>query len=161
MLTLPRMQPRRLTTRLAIALILLGFMVTFISTAVVAVINYRHEVRQIDVRMHEIQLGYIDSIADQLWAFDTSLLRTQLRSITQLPDFVFAEIRVDGKTFMAEGKSGPRGGITRTFTLQHSRHQNPLVAFLVNQYFFQQIVNLVFGAADFNQGIDQSGGPDN
>nr|WP_319565739.1 ATP-binding protein [uncultured Rhodoferax sp.] len=113
-----KLRPSRLALLLATYVILFGSFVALVMTATELLTTRSQDRQQIDERMQQVQLAYVESIVENLWVMDQERLKTQLNGITHLPDFVMAEIRVDGQPFLSQGKPLEGPGITRTFDLQ-------------------------------------------
>ena len=104
--------------RLATYVILFSSLIAVGITALELWTQYRDDVQRIDARMRQIQDAYLDSMVENLWVVDRERLDTQLQGITRLPDFVMAEIRVDGQTLLRRGEPLAERGTTHTFVLQ-------------------------------------------
>jgi signal transduction histidine kinase/CheY-like chemotaxis protein len=116
------LRPGRLAFRLAAYVILFSSMVALVMTAFELRTAYRHDLRQIDERMQQIDAAYVDSAVENLWVMDMDRLETQLIGITRLPDIVMAEIKVDGKPLLIKGEPLIGDGMTRSFAL-HRMHR--------------------------------------
>lgn len=117
--------PGALSRRLAVRIVLFSSALALIITVLELTDSYRDDVRQIDTRMVQIRDAYLDSVIQNVWVADRERIDTLLMGITRLPDFVLAEIRVDGRTEFRRGPglSGP--GTTRLFELEYL-HQGQL-----------------------------------
>ncbi len=118
MLFFPEIRPGRLALRLAGNVILFSSLVALLLTATELLTTHLRDVRQIDERMQQVEAAYVDSAVENLWVMDRERLETQLTGITRLPDFVMAEIRVDGERLLSHGQALAGAGITRSFALQ-------------------------------------------
>ncbi|MDD2925235.1 response regulator [Rhodoferax sp.] len=129
-----KLRPGRLALRLAAYVFLFSTLVALVITATDLITNHLRERRQIDERMQQVEVAYVDSAVENLWVMDRERLETQLLGITRLPDFVQAEIRVDGKTLLSHGEPLKGAGITRTFLLQrmHRGHWQPIGELVVS-----------------------------
>jgi len=112
------LQPGRLALRLAAYVILFSSMVALVMTAAELRTAHRHDLRQIDERMQQIEAAYVASAVENLWVMDKERLETQLQGITRLPDIVRAEIRVNGKPLLSQGEPLTGAGMTRSLALQ-------------------------------------------
>jgi signal transduction histidine kinase/DNA-binding NarL/FixJ family response regulator len=119
MLLISELKPGRLALRLAGYVILFSSVVALLITGIQLFTTHMQDVRQIDERMQQVEVAYVGSAIENLWVMDRERLQTQLIGITRLPDFVMAEIKVDGKTLLRQGKPLTGSGITRTFVLKH------------------------------------------
>ena len=116
-------RPGRLALRLAAYVILFSSIVALLFTATELLTAYRHDLRQIEERMQQIEVANVDSAVENLWVMDRDRLETQLLGITRLPDIVRAEIRVDGQSLFSQGAVLQGSGIVRTFALKRL-HRN-------------------------------------
>lgn len=127
-----RLRPGRLALRLAAYVILFSSVIAIAITATELLTEYIRDVRQIDSRMQQIESAYLDSVIENVWVMDKERLDTQLLGITRLPDFVMAEIRVNGKTLVRQGVPLQEAGTTRSFTLKRiHRGQTQMIGELV------------------------------
>lgn len=116
---LNQLHPGKLARRLATYVILFSSVLAMGITAVELASEYFRDIGQIDSRMHQIETAYLDSVTENLWVADKERLDTQLMGIVRQPDFVMAEIRVDGKTLLQRGKMPMEQGVTHTFPLKY------------------------------------------
>jgi diguanylate cyclase (GGDEF)-like protein/PAS domain S-box-containing protein len=118
-------RPGALSRRLALSIVLFSSAIAMVITAAELTHSYLDDTRRIDVRMAQIRDAYLDSVVQNVWVADHERVDTLLMGITRLPDFVLAEVRVDGKTEQRRGLglSGP--GITQVFELEYL-HQGRL-----------------------------------
>ncbi len=107
----------RLAPQLAIYVILFSSLIAVFITAFELGTEYYRDIRGIDSRMQQIQDAYLDSVTENVWVADKERIDTLLVGITRLPDFIMAEIRVDGKTYLRKGEKLSGSGITRSFPL--------------------------------------------
>ena len=113
----PLRYPGRLAQKLALYFVLFCSVLTLIMTVAELAIEYRRDIHYIEDRIGQVEHAYLPSLIENLWVADQERLRTQLHGITQLPDFVLAEIRVDGKLLMRSGETLGGSGVTRHFPL--------------------------------------------
>lgn len=131
-----RFRPGQLSGRFAALVILFSSLIALVLTATELGYEYVRDLRQIDGRMAQIRDAYVDSITENLWVADKERLDTQLQGIVRLPDFVLAEIRVNGKTEIRHGPGLAGGGVSHAFALERP-HQGRM----------QHIGELVVGAS--------------
>lgn len=115
-------RPGQLSGRFAALVVLFSSMIALVLTATELGYEYVRDLRQIDSRMSQIGDAYVDSITENLWVMDKERLDTQLQGIVRLPDFVVAEIRVNGKTEFRQGSGLTGKGVSHTFVLER-QHQ--------------------------------------
>ncbi len=131
-MSLLRFRPGRLALRLAVYVILFSSAVTLLFTATELWRGYRGEVRLIDEHIQQVEVAYVASAVENLWVMDKERLETQLISITRQPEFVMAEIRVEGRTLLRQGEPLREAGVTRAFPLKRMhRGQEQLIGELV------------------------------
>lgn len=115
-----------LARRLTLAVLLFSSSLALLITLAELTTLYREDVRQIELRMGQIRDAYLDSVTHNVWVMDRERIDTLLLGITRLPDFVLAEIRVDGRTLQRHGQElGSAAGLTQVFELQYL-HQGRL-----------------------------------
>lgn len=64
-----------------------------LSTGLQLLLDYRHGVSGIELRLDEIERGYADSIGASLWTMDEQQTGKQLEGIANLPGIVWVELR--------------------------------------------------------------------
>jgi len=118
----PLLRPGPLARRLALRIVLFSSAIALLITGMELTQGYLDDLRQIDTRMVQIRDAYLDSVTENVWVTDHERIDTLLMGITRLPDFVLAEIRVDGKVEQRRGP-GLRGpGVSQVFDLEYLYH---------------------------------------
>jgi diguanylate cyclase (GGDEF)-like protein/PAS domain S-box-containing protein len=112
------LRPGPLARRLALRVILFSTAIALLITAGELTYSYLDDVRRIDGRMEQIRDAYLESITENVWVTDRERIDTQLQGIVRLPDFVLAEIRVNGRTEHRRGPGLAGRGIARVFELE-------------------------------------------
>ena len=79
--------------RLLAGVLLFSGTVTLILTAIQLYVDYRRDVSALDLRLNEVSLSYLDSLAESLWNLDERQLTLQLNGIRRLPDIRAVEVR--------------------------------------------------------------------
>lgn len=103
------LRERPLGRRVLAAILLSSTILAFLATGVQLLLDYRHEVSGIELRLAEIERSYLDSIGASLWDMNEQQARKQLEGITRLPDIVFAQIQdPQGKVLMETGSTTER-----------------------------------------------------
>lgn len=118
-------RPGALARRLALRIVLFSSAIALVITVAELTHSYLDDVRQIDTRMVQIRDAYLDSVIQNVWVADRERVDTLLMGITRLPDFVLAEVRVDGKTEQRRGPGLDGPGTTEVFDLEYL-HQGRL-----------------------------------
>ncbi len=107
-----------LSGKFAVYVITFSSFIALIITAGELLYEYKYDLKQINNRMAQVEVAYLDSITENMWILDGERVETLLQGITRLPDFVFAEVRVNGTTYMSKGKPLQGAGIEQVFVLQ-------------------------------------------
>jgi PAS domain S-box-containing protein len=132
--------PGKLALKLATYIVLFSSVLALGITATELSIEYFRDLRYIDERMQQVEDSYLPSVVENVWVVDHERLNTLLAGITRLPDFVFAEIRVDGKAVVSHGAQLSGSGTTRSFELRREhRGQKLLIGELVVSASYQQV----------------------
>lgn len=112
-------RPGALARRLALRIVLFSSAIAMVITAAELTYSYRDDMRRIDNRMAQIRDAYLDSVVQNVWVADHERVDTLLMGITRLPDFVLAEVRVDGRTEQRRGPGLNGPGVTQVFELEY------------------------------------------
>lgn len=112
-------RPGTLTRRLALRIVLFSSTIACVITGLELSYGYLEDMHRIDSRMVQIRDAYLDSVTENVWVADRERIDTLLMGITRLPDFVLAEVRVDGKTEQRRGPGLDGPGITQVFELEY------------------------------------------
>lgn len=123
--TFLKFHPGQLSGKFAASVIFFSSLIALFITVGELAYEYSRDLRQIDGRMTQIEDAYLDSITENVWVFDKERIDTLLQGITRLPDFVLAEVRINGKTEMRRGEGLQGQGVTNTFVLKRM-HQGRL-----------------------------------
>lgn len=115
---LSKLRPGKLAVRLAAYVILFSSAIAVVITAVELGTEYARDLRGIDSRMEQIKDAYLDSMVENVWVADKERIDILLLGITRLPDFVMAEVRIDGGTLLRQGNPLNEVGTTRAFPLR-------------------------------------------
>ena len=112
------LRPGPLARRLALRVILFSAALALLITATELGFEYRRDLHRIDDRMAQIRVAYLDSVTENVWVADRERIETLLQGISRLPDFVQAEVLVNGRT---EYRFGPglqgAEGVSEVFEL--------------------------------------------
>lgn len=120
--------PGQLAQKLAAYIVLFSSVLALAITLFEISIEYLRDLRTIDSQMTQIEDAYLPSVIENVWVVDQDRLGTLLLGITRLPNFVLAEIRVDGKSLVRHGKELETDGSERTFELwREHRGQKVLI----------------------------------
>jgi PAS domain S-box-containing protein len=132
--------PGKLALKLATYIVMFSSVLALVITVTELSIEYFRDLRYIDERMQQVEDSYLPSVVENVWVVDHERLGTLLTGITRLPDFVFAEIRIDGKVTVSHGAQLSGNGTTRSFELRREhRGQNLLIGELVVSASYQGV----------------------
>ena len=81
-----------ITKRLVSYIFLFSTFITITLTGIQIYSDYRNELDIIEKRFVEIEQGYLDSIAQDVWNLDSKQIETSAKGIIQLPDISFVKI---------------------------------------------------------------------
>src|SRR4051794_6586800 len=79
--------------RLLIRVLVFSSVITLVLTLLQLYLDYRRDVRAIDQRMSEIDIGYVQTIGEGLWRMEVRQLQLQIDAILRLPDIRYVELR--------------------------------------------------------------------
>ncbi|WP_420474124.1 EAL domain-containing protein [Noviherbaspirillum sp. ST9] len=97
----------------------------FLSTGLQLLLDYRHGVSAVELRLDEIERGYTDSLGASLWTMDEQQTGKQLEGIAKLPGIALVELRDPaGKLFGRAGSQTPLAPDTvrRTIPIKFSEN---------------------------------------
>ncbi len=108
----------RIGRRLLLWILLASSLVTLLLTSLQLYLDYRRDVDGIEVRLAEIEHGYLPSLASSLWKLDREQLQLQLDGITRLPDILSAEVQdAQGTLKVESGRMDTRAELRRSIPL--------------------------------------------
>ena len=100
--------------RLLASILMCSTCLALLATGVQLLLDYRHGVSVVTVRLDEIERAYIDSIGASLWTMDEQQTRKQIEGIARLPDIVAVQLRDPaGKLLSSAGSVGRTGATMR------------------------------------------------
>ncbi len=104
-----------------IALILIfSSVITILLTSHRLYIDYSRDISVLENQMHQIELSYLEGVAQSLWIFDQELLNIQLSGIMRLPDMKYLEILKDGKPTLFVGDRESQNIILYEFPMSYN-----------------------------------------
>jgi len=109
-----------LARRLAFLIVFASSMIALLITAAQLYLEFERDVGAIHERFTQIEEAYLPSIVQNVWVVDPARLHTLLEGIDRLPDFEFAEVRVDGKPFASSGNRPGYQQLIRQFPLTYA-----------------------------------------
>jgi len=100
--------------RLLASILMCSTCLALLATGLQLLVDYRHGVSVVELRMNEIERVYIDSIGASLWTMDEQQTRKQIDGIAKLPDIVAVRLHDPaGKFLMSAGSVGSKGATMR------------------------------------------------
>lgn len=108
-----------LARRLAFLIVFASSVIALLITAAQLYLEFKRDVGYIHDRFAQVEEAYLPSIVQNVWVVDPARLHTLLEGIDRLPDFEFAEVRVDGKRFASSGKRPVSAELIRQFPLTY------------------------------------------
>ena len=108
-----------LARRLAFLIVFASSVIALLITAAQLYLEFKRDVGYIHDRFTQVEEAYLPSIVQNVWVVDPARLDTLLEGIDRLPDFEFAEVRVDGKPFASSGKRPVSAELIRQFPLTY------------------------------------------
>ena len=115
-----------LARRLAFLIVFASSLIALLITAAQLYLEFERDVGYIHERFAEVEEAYLPSIVQNVWVVDPARLQTLLDGIGRLPDFEFAEVRVDGKSFASSGTRPVSAQLIRQFPLTYFYHGKTL-----------------------------------
>jgi diguanylate cyclase (GGDEF)-like protein/PAS domain S-box-containing protein len=108
-----------LARRLIVLTVLASSSIALVITAIQLYLEYRRDISQVSATFQQIESGYLDSVIGNVWLADRGRLKILLGGIRSLPDFAFAEVRVDGVAFATAGTRPEGQPMAREWVLTH------------------------------------------
>ena len=125
---LAALRPSRLLLRFAAYVIGFSSVIAVVITSFELGSEYLRDLRQIDARIQQIDAAYLPSVVENVWVNDRERLDALLLGITRLPDFVLAEVSVEGRVELRHGVDLEGAGVTHVFPLErlHQGRMQPI-----------------------------------
>lgn len=96
-----------LSLKLLIATGAISLLASIALTAAQLYFDYQHDLKKLSTNLNVIETSYLQSIAENLWAYDTRLLNIQLEGLSRLPGVSFLRLTADGRIFYEYGTFQP------------------------------------------------------
>ena len=96
------LHPNRIAWKLIKALVLFSSLITLVTTGVQLWSEYGRDTHAIQDRFLQVERGYLDSVAENVWESDTGRLDLLVKGIIEFPDFRYAAVRDDGSSVLAQ-----------------------------------------------------------
>jgi len=115
----PRRKDAPVAYKLLLLIIISSSLVTFIITAIQLFFDYKTDINLIENRIHQVEISYIDSVANSVWNFNKKQYELQLDGILNIEDIIYVEIiNHDGKSVISKGQHEENQIIKKEFNLQ-------------------------------------------
>ena len=116
--------PTQLGKKLITALIIFSSVITLVTTSVQLWSEYGQDVEAIKERFVQIEQGYLDSVAENVWQIDTDRLQLLVTGIIRAPDFRYAAVRdADGQVMAKAGQDVSDRIIRKVYPLTYSQDE--------------------------------------
>ena len=84
----------RVAKKLIIGTVVFSSIITLLITAVQLYTEFQYDVKGINQKLDQIKISYKENITQAVWISDKSQLKIILDGITELPDVVYATVRL-------------------------------------------------------------------
>jgi len=107
----------RLGHRLLAAIVLASTCLALVATGIQLYLDYSRDLAEIDSEFKQVEISYLNSLANSLWSFDKNQTQLQLDGLVKMRDVQFAQVEGRaGERFVAGALSGARR-LQREYTL--------------------------------------------
>ena len=107
-------------------ILLVSSLVTLVLTAITLVFDYRHDVKDIEDRLDQIQISNLESIGRSVWDLNLEEMQLQIQGILRLPDVKYVEIRSsDNESLARAGEVQGDRTLDRAYALHYSPYGAP------------------------------------
>jgi len=115
------LHPNRIAWKLIRALIVFSSLITLVTTATQLWFEYDRDVDAIQARFLQVERGYKDSVAENVWQADMGRLTLLLNGIIEFPDFRFAGVREEsGEALVSIGEETNKNVIRKIYPLHYN-----------------------------------------
>jgi len=113
--------PTRIAIKLIKALVIFSSVITLITTSIQLWSEYGRDLDAITSHFEQVERGYLDSVAGNVWQLDTWRLQLLLTGILETPDFQYAVVRETNGEILAEAGKDKTGQVIRkTYPLNYN-----------------------------------------
>jgi len=103
--SLPSHKDSPVAYKLLIVIIISSSLVTLIITAIQLFFDYKTDINLIENRIHQVEVSYLDSVANSVWNFNKKQYDIQLDGILNIEDIIYVEIiDPEGKSIISKGQ---------------------------------------------------------
>ena len=110
---------RSVARRLTVAFVVLAVIATFISTAVQTRYAYETEREKLERQLSQVQAAHASSLAQSVWNFSESRIRTELQGMLNVAGVEHIAIRETGGAVWEVGKRTSKNSVARETALIH------------------------------------------
>ncbi len=112
--------PSQIAIKLIKLLIVFSSLITLITTGVQLWSEYGRDVDSIEFRFDQVERGYLESIAENVWQSDVERLELLIKGIIETPDFKLANVRTEnGELFASAGHNEDKDVIRKVYPLSY------------------------------------------
>lgn len=108
-----------LAHRLVVRVILFSTLVTVVFTALQLYLDYRQDLRSIQIFFNAIKDTSLRPLEESVWILDELQVNLQLEGLIKRQDIVYAAVEMDRQITWAKGMPLTRNSITQSFPLVH------------------------------------------
>ncbi len=95
----------------------------FILTGITFYLGYKNDLKTLENRFDQVRTSYLEGIAGSIWTLDRTLTETQIRGISELPDFAYVAVEAEGELFAENGTLPQHENIiTHTYPLTYTQN---------------------------------------
>lgn len=108
-----------LAYKLVLFILLFSGFLTLIVTMIQLFIEYRRDVRYLDVQFSQIEKSFLKPLSSALWRYNEDLIMAQLEGISQFRDIEYAEVREGRKIVAATGETERQSEISAAYPITY------------------------------------------
>jgi len=105
--------------RLLVAVVLMSSAITILTSAYQLYGNYQRYVEELEVRLIEIEKIHLKNLSKRLWTADITLLKTNLKELSILPDIQYMDIYENKILIASIGSKNESNSLTKTFPMTY------------------------------------------
>jgi len=121
-------QKQPLAKRLLVFILLFSSFFALLAIILQLYLDYNRDLSEIDNRLQQIEISYLASLTNSLWALDDEQIDTQMQGILALPDIEYLEINTTENEIFTKGSPPQfRALITHSFPLNYQTEQLPIL----------------------------------
>lgn len=121
-----RPRERKLGYRLFVAIVLASACLAVIATSIQVYLEYRRSLSTIELKFSQIERGYLNSLADSVWAANDTQTRLQLAGLLHIQDVDFVVVQGNADERFEAGALPEGDVITRQYILRQPESGQPV-----------------------------------